>query len=83
MTNLWTLTPPSLKMCHWKIFTEPLTLPGQALIRTEADELTYPFHIMIRYEIEKAIFEGTVTVKQLPDLWREKYKEYLGVVPGQ
>lgn len=52
-----------------------------SLIRTEADELTYPFHIMIRYEIEKLIFDGKVTVDDLPDLWNRKYQEYLGITP--
>ena len=52
-----------------------------SLIRTEADELTYPFHIMIRYEIEKLIFDGKVTVDELPALWNRKYQEYLGITP--
>lgn len=53
--------------------------PG--LIRTEADELTYPLHIMIRYEIEKLLMEDKVTVDELPALWNAKYQEYLGVTP--
>lgn len=52
-----------------------------SLIRIEADEVTYPLHIMVRYEIEKMIFEDKVKVNELPELWREKYKSYLGVVP--
>ena len=52
-----------------------------SLIRIDADELTYPLHIMIRYEIEKALFDGEVEVKDLPKVWNEKYKEYLGIVP--
>lgn len=54
-----------------------------SLIRIEADELTYNLHVIIRYECEKAIFnEGVgVDVDELPELWREKYREYLGVVP--
>jgi carboxypeptidase Taq len=50
-----------------------------SLIRTNADELTYHSHIMIRYEIEKAIFENKVKVDELPELWNSKYKEYLGI----
>lgn len=50
-------------------------------LRTEADELTYPLHIMIRYELEKEIFSGNCKVADLPKLWDEKYKEYLGVTP--
>lgn len=47
------------------------------LIRTEADELTYPIHIMIRYDIEKALFNNEAEVKDLPKIWNSKYKEYL------
>ncbi|NPC92704.1 carboxypeptidase M32 [Bacillus sp. WMMC1349] len=52
-----------------------------SLIRTEADELTYPLHIMIRYEIEKAIYSDEVSVEELPSLWNEKYETYLGITP--
>lgn len=52
-----------------------------SLIRIEADELTYPLHIMIRYEIEKAIFSGEVSVGDLPKLWNDKYEAYLGMTP--
>ncbi|WP_409301302.1 carboxypeptidase M32 [Peribacillus sp. SCS-155] len=52
-----------------------------SLIRVDADELTYPLHIMVRYEIEKAIFNGELEVKELPRVWNEKYQEYLGVTP--
>ncbi len=51
--------------------------PG--LIRTEADELTYPMHIMVRYELEKKLFSGELTSKDLPDAWNALYKDYLGV----
>lgn len=54
--------------------------PG--LIRTEADELTYALHIMVRYELEKALLQGTLAVADLPAAWNEKYREYLGVVPA-
>ena len=50
-----------------------------SLIRTEADELTYAMHIMIRYELEKRIIAGDVTVDELPALWNQMYKEFLGV----
>lgn len=50
-----------------------------SLIRTEADELTYSLHIMVRYEIEKKIFADELTVEQLPAEWNRLYKEYLGV----
>ncbi len=50
-----------------------------SLIRTEADELTYPLHVMIRYEIEKELFDGSLKVRELPGRWNELYRLYLGV----
>ncbi len=50
-----------------------------SLIRTEADELTYPLHIMVRYEMEKAMIRGDVNTAQLPEMWNALYREYLGI----
>ena len=50
-----------------------------SLIRTEADELTYHFHVMIRYEIEKLLIEGTIQAADIPAYWNEHYLKYLGV----
>lgn len=52
-----------------------------SLIRVEADELTYNLHIMLRVEIEQPLIEGKVQAEDLPELWREKMRDYLGVVP--
>lgn len=52
-----------------------------SLIRIEADELTYPLHIMIRYEIERDLFNGDLQAKDLPQVWNDKYEEYLGIRP--
>ena len=60
---------------------EALNVVQPSLIRTEADEFTYTFHIIIRYEIEKMIVDGTVSIEDLPRIWNEKYEEYLGVRP--
>ena len=51
----------------------------RSLVRTEADELTYSLHIMIRYELEKKMLNEDVDVYELPKLWNELYKEYLGI----
>ena len=51
--------------------------PG--LIRIEADELTYSLHIMVRYELERALLHGELEAKDLPSHWNELYKKYLGV----
>lgn len=52
-----------------------------SLIRIEADELTYPLHVIIRYEIEKGLFNDEIEVKDLPQVWNDKYEQYLGVRP--
>ncbi|MDR0922012.1 MAG: carboxypeptidase M32 [Lactobacillales bacterium] len=51
-------------------------------IRIEADTLTYVLHIIIRYEMEKAIFNENVNLDTLPELWNAKYEEYLGIRPS-
>ena len=50
-----------------------------SLIRTEADEVTYALHVMVRYELEKRVMSGELEVKELPAAWNALYKEYLGV----
>lgn len=49
------------------------------LIRTEADELHYHFHVMVRYAIEKGLMEGSLEVKDLRDIWNDMYKQYLNI----
>ena len=51
--------------------------PG--LVRTEADELTYPLHIIVRYEIEQLLMAGEATAADVPALWNERYRGYLGI----
>ncbi len=50
-----------------------------SLIRTESDELTYALHIMVRYEIEKQLIDGTLAIRDVPAAWNALYREYLGV----
>lgn len=52
-----------------------------SMIRTEADEVTYCFHVMLRYELEKAIFRDGVKVEALPAMWNAKMQEYLQITP--
>lgn len=52
-----------------------------SLIRVDADEVTYNLHIMLRFDLELALIEGTVAVADLPRWWNEKMEEYLGVTP--
>jgi len=52
-----------------------------SLIRVEADEVTYNFHIAMRYELEKKLLQGTVQVSELPSVWNDMIEEYLGKRP--
>lgn len=52
-----------------------------SFIRIDGDELTYHLHVMIRYEIEKKLMEGTVEVDDLPGVWNDMYTKYLGITP--
>ena len=62
-------------------FYEAMNKVEPSFIRTEADELTYSLHIIIRYELEKDLINGRLSLDQLPSEWNKKYKEYLGVEP--
>ena len=60
-------------------FIKMFNISKPSKIRTEADELTYCMHIIIRYEIERDIFLNNIDLNDLPNIWMKKYKEYLGV----
>src|SRR5216683_1325825 len=62
-------------------FARALNKVQPSLIRIEADEVTYNLHIMVRFELEKALINGDVAIETLPSLWNAKYREYLGIVP--
>ncbi len=52
-----------------------------SLIRVDADELTYNFHIALRYDIEKKLLDGKLSVSDLPALWNDTMQDYIGVKP--
>lgn len=60
-------------------FVKGLNTATPSLIRTQADELTYPMHIILRYEIERDLFNGRITFDELPSIWNQKMKEYLNM----
>ena len=62
-------------------FYRAVNVAEPSLIRIEADELTYNLHIMIRYEIEKMLFNEGLAARDLPEVWNAKYTEVLGVTP--
>lgn len=53
-----------------------------SLIRIDADEVTYPMHVMLRFEIEELLINKELTLNDIPDFWNKKMQEYLGVVPN-
>lgn len=74
-------TYPKFEHVPFEKFYKAINTVKPSLIRTEADELTYSLHVIIRYEIEKMIFNDEISVAELPKVWNEKYKEYLGIEP--
>jgi Zn-dependent M32 family carboxypeptidase len=59
-------------------------LPGdqqvqRSLIRIDADEVTYNLHVMIRFDLELQLLEGTLAIRDLPEAWHERYRADLGV----
>lgn len=73
--------PEQLGHVSLEQFVEAINKVQPGLIRTEADELTYSLHVLVRYELEKMLVEADLDVKELPELWADKYEEYLGVRP--
>jgi len=79
--KLQEIFPKQLSEVSLEAFVDMINVSIPGLIRIEADELTYPLHILIRYELEQEIFNGTVDYDKLDQLWADKYEEYLGIRP--
>ena len=81
--NLFVETfPEKLKGVSLNAFYSAINLSRPSFIRVEADEVTYPMHIILRYEIEKGLFDETISVRNLPEVWNDKMEEYLGIRPS-
>jgi carboxypeptidase Taq len=63
-------------------FRKSLNHVAPGLIRVEADEVTYNLHILIRFELERALLNGDLKAADLPGAWNERYQHYLGITPG-
>lgn len=79
--ELQALYAPALDDISIETFHKSINTVEPSLIRIEADELTYPLHIMVRYELEKALVEDKIDINELSNAWNEKYEAYLGVKP--
>jgi len=71
--------PEQLKNVSVEQFWRGINKVESSFIRTEADEVTYHFHVFIRYELEKKLIENSISVSDIPSFWNEHYKRYLGV----
>jgi carboxypeptidase Taq len=79
--RLQTYFPEQLKDVDAEQFYRAVNRVRPSLIRVEADEVTYNFHIMLRVEVEMGLLDGTYRVAELPAVWTEKMQQYLGVTP--
>ncbi len=73
--------PDAFGSVPMETFYRALNRVEPSLIRVEADEVTYNLHIMLRLEIELALFDQTVQISDVPDLWNTRMEEYLGIRP--
>ena len=70
---------PSLGNLQLEPFLQAVNRVERSKIRIEADEVTYSLHIIIRFELERDLFADKITVDELPEVWNQKYADYLGV----
>ena len=85
--EFWTYFLPKLKMITGNAlsdmdlddFVHAINQVGPSKIRVEADEVTYGIHVIIRFNLERDLFADKITVDELPQVWNESYREYLGV----
>jgi carboxypeptidase Taq len=75
------LFPSQLEGVSLKSFYKAINKVEPSFIRVNADEATYNLHIMLRLELEIGMVEGTIAVKDLPELWNAKMQDYLGITP--
>lgn len=79
--RLQKLFPEQLEKISLEQFVKAINRAEPGLIRTESDELSYCLHIIVRYELEKKLMTGEMSVEALPEEWEKLYEEYLGVKP--
>jgi len=77
--KLKAIFPQQLGAADEQTFLAAINRVQPSLIRTEADELTYHFHVIIRYELEKQLMSKSLQVKDIPAFWNESYQKWLGV----
>lgn len=73
--------PGTMDKVSLDAFYKAINKVEPSFIRVEADEVTYGLHVILRFEIEKELFEGTLKVRDIPEAWNAKMKELLGIIP--
>jgi carboxypeptidase Taq len=71
--------PGPLEGVDLQTFLRAINVVRPTLIRVEADEMTYSLHVILRFELELALIEGTLDAGDLPQAWAEKYSQMLGI----
>lgn len=79
--RLQALFPDNLGQVDLESFYRAINKVSPSLIRVNADEATYNLHIMLRFELELALMEGTLAVADLPQAWNSRMQDYLGLTP--
>ena len=79
--KLQAVFPQQLGRVDRETFYRALNKVERSLIRTDADEVTYNLHVMIRFDLELAMLEGKLAVADLPAAWNERYRSDLGITP--
>lgn len=87
--HFWKFFYPQLQFCFpnqlnqvsLETFYRAINKVERSLIRTDADEVTYNLHVMIRFDLELELLEGKLAVRDLPQAWNERYRSDLGLVP--
>ena len=79
--ELQTVFPDVLQDVSLDAFYRAINKVSRSLIRTDADEVTYNLHVMLRFELELELLEGALAVRDLPEAWRARFKDMMGIEP--
>ncbi|HEU4979438.1 MAG TPA: carboxypeptidase M32 [Solirubrobacteraceae bacterium] len=71
--------PERYGQADWRVLHRAANAVAPSLIRTSADELTYGLHVAVRFELELALFDGSLEVRDLREGWNARYRQYLGI----
>ena len=73
--------PEQLGSVSFETFYRAINKVERSLIRTDADEVTYNLHVMLRFDFELQLLEGTLSIRDLPEAWHERFEHDFGIVP--